>query len=55
VNNLRGEEPLLGVHPVPWPDPASARRWYDDDALGAAVAAWRRGGQESSSGHQDEP
>jgi glycosyltransferase involved in cell wall biosynthesis len=43
VNNLRGDEPLLGVHPVPWPDPASARRWYGADELTAAKEAWRRG------------
>ena len=41
VNNLRGDEPLLGVHPVAWPDPASAKRWYGPDELAGAVAAWR--------------
>jgi hypothetical protein len=42
VNNQRGEEPMLGVHPEPWPDPNSARRWYDSAALAAAKAS-RRG------------
>jgi hypothetical protein len=41
VNNQRGEEPMLGVHPEPWPDPATARRWYDAHELAAARAAWR--------------
>jgi hypothetical protein len=43
VNNLRGDEPLLGVHPEPWPDPAT-HRWYTPDALTAATQAWRRPG-----------
>ena len=44
VNNLRGDEPLLGVHPEPWPDVGSARRWYGPDELAAATASWRENG-----------
>jgi hypothetical protein len=40
VNNLRGEEPLLGVRPRPWPDPTSTRRWYGLDELEAAKQEW---------------
>jgi hypothetical protein len=40
VNNLRGEEPLLGVHPRPWPDPSSTRRWYGGDELAEARRQW---------------
>jgi hypothetical protein len=36
VNNLRGQKPFLGVHPTPWPDPSSSRRWYSDEELEAA-------------------
>jgi len=41
VNNLRGEDPLLGVQPHPWPDPTSIRRWYDMEELEAAKEKWR--------------
>jgi hypothetical protein len=41
VNNLRGEEPLLGVHPTPWPDPTSTRRWYDPSEVEEAKEKWR--------------
>jgi hypothetical protein len=40
VNNLRGEEPMLGVHPTPWADPTSTRRWYGPEELASAQAAW---------------
>jgi Glycosyl transferase family 2 len=40
VNNLRGEEPLLGVHPRPWPDPTRTRRWYGGDELAEARRQW---------------
>jgi len=42
VNNQRGEEPMLGVHPEPWPDPPSAHRWYSTGELAAARASWGR-------------
>jgi hypothetical protein len=41
VNNLRGDGTMLGVHPTPWPDPSSTRRWYGEDDLAAAKEAWR--------------
>ena len=41
VNNMRGEEPLLGVHPTPWPDPTSTRRWYEPADVEAAKEKWR--------------
>jgi hypothetical protein len=41
VNNLRGDETMLGVHPRPWPDPTSTRRWYGADDLEAAKEKWR--------------
>jgi hypothetical protein len=41
VNNLRGEEPVFGVQPKPWPDPTSTRRWYDERELEAAKEKWR--------------
>jgi glycosyltransferase involved in cell wall biosynthesis len=41
VNNLTGQEPMLGVHPEPWPGPASTHRWYTPDDLEAAKQAWR--------------
>jgi hypothetical protein len=44
VNNQVGAEPLLGVHPEPWPDPGSARRWYGPDDLVAAKTAWMAAG-----------
>jgi hypothetical protein len=40
VNNLRGEEPMLGVHPTPWPHVSSTRRWYQPSELEAARASW---------------
>lgn len=40
VNNQRGEEPMLGVHPTPWPDTTSARRWYSAEELAVAKAGW---------------
>jgi hypothetical protein len=40
VNNLRGAEPMLGVHPRPWPDPTSTRRWYDAGELEEARRQW---------------
>jgi len=40
VNNLRGEEPNIGVRPRPWPDPKSTRRWYDQHELEAAKEKW---------------
>lgn len=43
VDSLTSHVPRLGVHPQPWPDPTSTRRWYDPAALEAARAAWRRG------------
>jgi hypothetical protein len=41
VNNLRGEHPTLGVHPRPWPDPDSTRRWYSPSELEEARRLWR--------------
>jgi hypothetical protein len=41
VNNLRETEPELGVHPAPWPDPTSTRRWYDEEDLAMAKEKWR--------------
>jgi hypothetical protein len=41
VNNLRETAPELGVHPQPWPNPESTRRWYDQDELEAAKEKWR--------------
>ena len=40
VNNQRGEEPMLGVRPQPWPDLAGLHRWYGPDELAAARSAW---------------
>jgi glycosyltransferase involved in cell wall biosynthesis len=40
VNNLRGDEPLLGVHPEPWLGVASGRRWYTPTDLDRAKDAW---------------
>ena len=40
VNNLRGEEQLLGVHPEPWRGATSGRRWYSADDLTRAKEAW---------------
>ena len=42
VNNLRGDEPLLGVHPEPWPAGPGPRRWYTPADLAAAREAWLR-------------
>jgi hypothetical protein len=41
VDSLRGHDARLGVKPEPWPDPSSARRWYDAAELQAALASWR--------------
>jgi len=41
VNNLRGDETMLGVHPRPWPDRTSTRRWYDEHELQTAKEKWR--------------
>jgi hypothetical protein len=41
VNNLRGEDPALGVRPRPWTDTTSTRRWYDESAVQAAKEKWR--------------
>jgi len=41
VNNLRGDEPMYGVHPEPWPDPQSTRRWYSADELESAKEKWQ--------------
>jgi hypothetical protein len=43
VENLRRVEPALGVHPTPWPDPTSTRRWYIPGDLEAARDAWTVG------------
>ncbi len=40
VNNLRCDEPLLGVHPEPWPEAASPLRWYAPADLEAAKKRW---------------
>jgi glycosyltransferase involved in cell wall biosynthesis len=40
VNNLRGDEPMYGVHPEKWPDPGSTRRWYTADELESAKEKW---------------
>jgi hypothetical protein len=40
VDNLRGEPPLLGVHPQPWSDLATTRRWYEPDEVESAKKAW---------------
>jgi hypothetical protein len=40
VNNLRGEEPMLGVHPTLWPQVSRTRRWYQRPELEAARASW---------------
>jgi hypothetical protein len=47
VNNLRGEEPLLGVRPRPWPGP-TGRRWYEKSELEAAKEKWRADDRASS-------
>lgn len=39
VDNLRQRGPSLGVHPEPWPHPAS-HRWYAPEDLEAATAKW---------------
>jgi hypothetical protein len=36
VNNLRGSDPVLGVHPTAWPDPDSSRRWYSAEDVASA-------------------
>jgi hypothetical protein len=36
VDSLTSHVPRLGVHPEPWPDPTSARRWYTEQELDAA-------------------
>ena len=41
VNNLRGDEPMYGVHPEMWPDPRSSRRWYSEGDVETAKEKWR--------------
>jgi glycosyltransferase involved in cell wall biosynthesis len=41
VNNLRGDEPMNGVHPVAWPHPDSSRRWYSAEDVATATKKWR--------------
>jgi hypothetical protein len=43
VHNLRGDDPMVGVHPRPWPDTTSTRRWYDESEAEAAKARWLAG------------
>jgi glycosyltransferase involved in cell wall biosynthesis len=40
VDSLQTRAARAGVHPQPWPDPSSSRRWYDADQLADARAAW---------------
>ena len=44
VDSLTAHVPRPGVHPEPWPDPSSSRRWYEPGQLAAALEEWRRGG-----------
>jgi len=56
VDNLRGGQRALGVHPRRWPDPDSTRRWYDERAVDQARRLWREGntappGHDVTEGH----
>ena len=41
VNNMRLTEPILGVHPWPWPESTSTRRWYEQGQVEEAKEKWR--------------
>jgi hypothetical protein len=40
VNNLRGQEPMDGVHPTAWADLGSTRRWYGAEDVASAKKKW---------------
>jgi hypothetical protein len=50
VNNLRGDEPLNGVHPEAWPHPESSRRWYSAEDVATAKKKWRADNASALSG-----
>jgi hypothetical protein len=41
VDSLRRKAEVPGVHPQPWTDPRSVRRWYTADDLERARAGWK--------------